>query len=115
MRLNCRSKGIAVFLLVAAAACGGDASPTEPAPQFGTRTFRQDAATCTGTGVVELFVDGASQGRYTTGPGAQKDFQVAAGSHTTGAREIGGSNYVFPTQNVVVPANGTYITVLVCG
>ena len=113
MRLNCR-RGIAVVLLVGSAACSGDSSPTAPTIQYGNLIFRQDAATCTGSGVLELFVDGASQGQYTTGPGAEKVFQVTAGSHTAGAREIGGSNFIFPTQNVVVPANGSWTSVLVC-
>jgi hypothetical protein len=102
------------FSLMIAAACGGD-SATGPAEQlFGDLIFRQDPVTCTGYGTVELFVDGASRGQYSTGPGAQRSFRVSAGPHTVGAREIGGTSYVFPTQNVAVPANGSYTAVLVC-
>jgi hypothetical protein len=106
------SLGTCVALAVVIAGCGGDDS-TGPS-QTGDLIFKTDANTCTGTGNVELFVDGTSQGTYTFSPGGTKGFNVSAGSHTAGAREIGGTAYQFPTLNVTVPASGSYTAVLVC-
>lgn len=114
MRTTIRLLSVAVALLTFAACGGGDKSTGPSAPQYGALIFRQDALSCPGYGTLELYVDGVSQGQYTSGPGAQKSFHVTAGSHTAGAREIGGSNYVFPTQNVNVPANSSFTAILVC-
>lgn len=94
-------------------ACGGDSNEPEQ-PAQGTLAFVLDAVTCTGSGTIELFVDGTSQGVYTYFPGNQRSFVVIAGSHTAGAREIGGGGYVWPTQSVFVPENTTYNLTMTC-
>lgn len=93
-------------------ACGGDS--TGPTVQNGTLRFVLDQVTCTGSGNIELFVDATSQGSYAFTPGAERSFTVAAGSHTAGAREVGGSAYIWPTQTVSVPVNNTYNLSLTC-
>lgn len=70
--------------------------------------------TCTGQGTVELFIDGSSKGQYTLAPGSTQTFEVDAGPHALGAREIGGGGFVWPTENATVPANSSYTALLVC-
>lgn len=106
-----RRRFIVVALAVALAACGKD-SPTQP--QKGTLSFRTDPASC-GAGTVELFIDGVSQGAFVFNPpGSFRDFEVTAGSHTAGAKEVGGTGLIFPSATVTVPANGKYTQVLIC-
>ena len=106
-------RAVAVALTVGLAACGSDSN--EPAvPTTGTLIFAVDPVTCLGSGTVELFIDATSQGSYVMSGGSQRSYTVSAGTHTAGAREIGGSAYVWPTQNVTVPAAGSYTATLVC-
>ena len=95
-------------------ACGG--SHDAAAPQMGTLSFKLDPVTCTGTGTIEPFIDGTSQGQFTFSPGVAQGFSVRAGSHTAGAREVPvtSGSYVWQSQTVSVPANGTYTTLLTC-
>lgn len=99
-----------LFVLVA---CGGGGDKVT-APQNGVLVFKLDPVTCTGSGTVEPFIDGTSQGQFPMTPGSQQSFTVQAGSHTAGAREIPTGGYVWPTQNVTVPANGSWTTLLGC-
>lgn len=72
----------ALLLLVAALAGCKDQGP-DP---LGSITFRPDAASCTGSALVELFVDGAQVGAATLAAGASSEpFPVAPGSHVVSA------------------------------
>lgn len=102
----------AALVAVTLTACGGD-DGTGPAPS-GDVIFRVDPVTCTGQGTVELFIDGNSKGQYTMAPGSTQTFEVDAGPHALGAREIGGGGFVWPTENATVPANSSYTALLVC-
>lgn len=107
-------KTVRLALLAVCLACGGGGDKATAPTQQGTLIFKLDPVTCVGTGAIELFVDGTSQGQYTFSPGTQKGFPVQAGPHTAGAREASAGGYVWPTQNVNVPANSTWTTLLVC-
>jgi hypothetical protein len=103
---------LATVLALANAGCGGDDN-TGPSSTTGQLVFKSDESTC-GAGNAELFVDGSSMGIYAFDPGDIVPFTVSAGSHTAGAREVGGSQLQFPTQNVSVPASSSYTYVMVC-
>jgi hypothetical protein len=108
-----RLRHLVLVCALAGSACGGDDS-TGPTVQNGTLRFVLDQVTCTGSGSIELFIDGTSQGIYSFTPGAERSYTVQAGSHTAGAREIGGTAYVWPTQTIAVPVNSTYSLSLTC-
>src|SRR5690242_15777695 len=78
-------------LAVGGTACTKDDNPTDPGPQTGTLVFKLDAASCTGQGTLELFVDGTSQGQWVFNAGDYKAFTVSAGTHSVAANEIGGA------------------------
>ena len=102
-----RSLVVALLLLIG---CGGDS--TGPG-QDGTLNVRFDAQTCN-AGQAEVFVDGATKGSYAWQPGVGRDFGVVAGQHTVGAREIGGTLFVWPPLTVTVPAGGVYNAIFTC-
>ena len=103
---------LATGLALATAGCGGD-DKTGPSEASGQLVFKSDASTC-GAGNAEVFIDGSSRGIYAFDPGDVLPFTVSAGSHTAGAREAGGSQLQFPTQNVTVPANSSYTYIMIC-
>lgn len=112
---------IAVLSLVAViAACGGDstgpsAPPPPPPPPTGALYFRVDALTCSGSGTIEFFIDGTSRFTQTLSAGqTSQGTTVVAGPHTAGARETIQAGYTWPTQQVSVPANGSYTAILTC-
>lgn len=104
-------KLLAITGAVLILACGSDKSTS---PKTGELIFKLDAVTCVGTGTLELYIDGTSQGQYTMSAGSQKGFTVVAGPHTAGAREVGVGGYVWATQSATVPAGSTYSAVLAC-
>lgn len=93
-----------------AVGCGGD---DLSGPSTGTLAVQFDAASCN-PGNAEIFVDGTSQGAFFWTPGQSRSMTVAAGSHAVGAREVGGSLFVWPAQTVNVPSNGTFTLVFTC-
>jgi hypothetical protein len=104
---------LAIASLLALAACGGDKS-TAPA-QTGTLIFRLDSQTCTGTGTLNFFLDGATIGSATISAGQSQSFSgQPAGQHVAGASETKTGGYVWPSQNVNIPANGSWTSVLTC-
>ena len=112
MRRLIASGRVVIWLAVAAAmACSKDTT----APAVGTLYFKVDALTCSGTGTIEFFIDGTSRFTQTMSAGqTSQGTSVTAGSHTAGARETTVGGYVWPTQNVTVPANASYAAILTC-
>lgn len=105
-----RALVVASLLAFVATGCGGDSNGP---PTNGTLVFKTDASTC-GRGIVELFIDGSTQGQFVFDPGMARPFSVDAGNHTAGAREIGGTGVMFATSNVDVPPNGSFTYLLIC-
>lgn len=101
------------LLLALAVACGGD-SGTNP-QRIGTLIFRLDAQTCTGSGQLNFFLDGATIGTATLSAGQDKAFpNQPAGQHIAGASETRTGGYVWPSQTVTIPEGSSFTTVLTC-
>jgi hypothetical protein len=105
-----RSCDIALISILFLGACGGGDSI---GPSTGTLTVQFDAATCH-VGKAEILIDATSQGAFIWTSGQSRDWSVAAGSHTVGAREVGGSLFVWPVQHVTVPGGGTFNAIFTC-
>jgi hypothetical protein len=110
-----RIKTVLSALLVPALFACGSGTPTGPStPSTGTLSIRLDQQSCSGTGDITIFVDGASQGTYVFTGGATKSFTASAGQHVVGASEARTGGYVWPSQNVTVPGGSAYTLVLQC-
>ena len=109
-------RGIAIgFALVASMACGGSTAPDKPT---GTLFFVIDQATCLGTHSTYFEIDSTEVGPETLGPGAtSKGYAVSAEVHTTKARIMNyyGTAALWTTNvGVIVPANGSVTSTVVC-
>ena len=102
---------LGLSVLAFAAGCGSD----DPSgPSTGTLNVSFDPASCN-PGTAEIFVDGQTQGAYFWTPGQQRGWTVSAGSHALGAREVGGTLFIWPSQTVNVPSGGSFNAVFTCG
>ena len=111
MRKNLIARWLLVGLLVIVPLAGCE---DLTGPETGTLFFKIDALTCTGEGAIEFFIDGTSVGIEVLGGGdTSTGFTVSAGSHTAGARDLTGV-VIWPTFNVIVPANSSFTIVLTC-
>lgn len=109
-------RGIAIgFALVASMACGGSTAPDK---RPGTLFFVIDQATCLGTHSTYFEIDSTEVGPETLGPGAtSKGYAVSADVHTTKARIMNyyGTAALWTTSvGVIVPANGSVTSTVVC-
>jgi hypothetical protein len=101
---------VAVAVLAAVSACKDD----PVAPRENATVIFRAAANCP-TGTVELTLDGVVKGQYQMRPNSTvQSFGVAAGNHTAGAREIGGSGLAWLDLNFNVQANQTVTLNLPC-
>lgn len=105
-------KRLLAVSLFALAACGGtDAT----APEQGGVLFKVDALTCVGTGSITFFIDGSAVGTQTLSGGQESQtFITTVGDHAVGARENGGTGYVWPTQTITVVAKQIRTELLTC-
>jgi hypothetical protein len=96
-------------ILLAVSGCGGDST----APDQGFATWRLDGITCTGSGPIQFFVDGALIGTETLSAGgpASKAYPVTVGTHLVGAKE---ATFTWPNTSVSITAGLTYTSVLTC-
>ena len=84
-------------------------------PSGATITFRADPISCAGGAVVEITIDGESQGSYEFAPGSEWVFPVSAGVHTVKAQgEEPGDGFVNVEREVTVPESGDFTVVLSC-
>lgn len=90
--------------------CGGDS--TGPAPE-GSIAVQFDVASCN-PGTAEVYIDNVNQGAYFWVPGQSRSWTVDAGNHVVGAREVGGSQLVWPSQTTTVRANATSNILFTC-
>jgi hypothetical protein len=97
-------KRMFALLAVGVAACGG----TEPS---GGISFKPDAASCAGSAVVDLFIDGSKVGSPTLSAGVGSEFfPVVNGPHVASA--VSSSGATWPSESVTV--SGPTTVVLAC-
>jgi len=100
-------------LTTALAACGGsDSSPTGPA--MTEVDFKVDAATCSGSAAINLFVDGTMVGTETLSAGLDSHhYPTTVGTHVLSASIANTNGRTWGPTTVAVPAGG-YTLLLTC-
>jgi hypothetical protein len=103
---------IAVAGLIALAACSSDLTAPQRSAEI---VFRLDAASCHGSSVFELFIDGGHAASRPMSPGDSASFAVSAGDHSAGATAptVGGVSIWFP-QTVTLAPGQRYVLTMRC-